>query len=513
MNILKTVVALNEDAPPSGPKEVIDRLSKALVGKKITAFGPNGRGLWGDHHEVQSYRIKRVVGHLGPMDDGEPEWGNIDIHLDGYHAGGVKGKDEKGNPTILGGMIYTDRTFEKHLKALLHSVPAMKYVKSIGYSEQGMQGKNFVNLDIVFNKKELNNAMADSLIRKGGKLKEDAAEQMPAAPKKHEPLPKIGQNIVEHLQALQATLDMLCIKTRGFSFNVVEESFYEFHSFLNLTIDYLHKESYEVAERVRSIDAMANYALADVSSKSRIKDAEKLVTSFPEMVKELLADYEIVSDLARRIFHMATEVVDAGTIALATSLALKIEHFMWEIRVMVGKDPADKVKESVSEAKKNDGDYDIHVKKVPSGTYYGKNLTHTIIDTKHPVLKKRYGETGDGLSAAALATIKKAYKVKEAEESLCCEFNLVEAKKAEKKDPSSVILDIAVQGGGHKMGTDEDTIKWAKKFNCTAKKLNTGGRGGWPEWKFTGDPKDIRRLVTNYTGKGNDVEYLLGHED
>jgi hypothetical protein len=149
MNLIQQA-AINEAAEPTNPKEVVDALSKALVGKKITAFGPKGGGLWGDHPEVQTYRIKRIVAHLSPGDRAGDDWGNFDIYLDGYHGGGVKGKDAKGNHTILGGLIYTDKTFEKHLKELLAGVPAMKYVKSIGYSEQGMQGSKYVNFDIDF---------------------------------------------------------------------------------------------------------------------------------------------------------------------------------------------------------------------------------------------------------------------------------------------------------------------------------------------------------------------------
>src|SRR5271167_3715880 len=151
MNLIQQA-AINEAAEPTNPREVVDALSNALVGKKITAFGPKGGGLWGDHPEVQTYRIKRIVAHLTPGDRAGDDWGNIDIYLDGYHGGGVKGKDAKGNHTILGGLIYTDKTFEKHLKDLLAGVPAMKYVKSLGYSEQGMQGSKFVNMDIDFKK-------------------------------------------------------------------------------------------------------------------------------------------------------------------------------------------------------------------------------------------------------------------------------------------------------------------------------------------------------------------------
>jgi hypothetical protein len=148
--VAKTIVEAAPD--PTNPQEVVDAISKALVGKEITAFGPKGKGLWGDHHEVQKYRIKRVAAHLNHEDGEYENWGNLDVYLDGYHAGGKKGKDDKGNETILGGMIYTDKTFMKHLKDILHTVPAMKFVKDLGYSEQGMQGRNCVNLDITFKK-------------------------------------------------------------------------------------------------------------------------------------------------------------------------------------------------------------------------------------------------------------------------------------------------------------------------------------------------------------------------
>ena len=245
MDLLKLATTINEAPEPTNPKEVVDALSHALVGKKITAFGPGGKGLWGDHPEVQTYRIKRIVPHLYKEDGEYQDWGNIDIYLDGYHHAGIKGKDAKGNVTILGGLIYTDKTFEKHLKDLLRTVPAMKFVKSLGYSEQGMQGNTYVNLDIDFKK-------------------------------------------------------------------------------------------------------------------------------FPKMVKE------------------------------------------------------------------------------------------------------------------------------------------ANKKSTEKKDPSSVVLDVAHQGD--EKDPDADTIKWAKKYNCTAKKLRANGPGGgWPEWKFTGKPEDIRKLVTNYDAGNGEVEHLLGH--
>lgn len=47
------------------------------------------------------------------------------------------------------GLIYTDKTFEKQLKeALLSKGFSLKALKKLSYSEQGMQGKNYVSLDV-----------------------------------------------------------------------------------------------------------------------------------------------------------------------------------------------------------------------------------------------------------------------------------------------------------------------------------------------------------------------------
>jgi hypothetical protein len=44
------------------------------------------------------------------------------------------------------GLIYTDRQFESELKAFLNSIGLAG--KDVEYSEQGMQGANYVSLDV-----------------------------------------------------------------------------------------------------------------------------------------------------------------------------------------------------------------------------------------------------------------------------------------------------------------------------------------------------------------------------
>lgn len=143
--------------------------------------------------------------------------------------------------------------------------------------------------------------------------------------------------VAKQLKILQATVDALCIKSRGFTANIVSPDFYEFHSFFNLTIKYLQEASYDIAERIRSLGAMANTTITDIQQKTKILDATTVVTDPAEMVAELWKDYMVVSSQARGIFRMAASIGDAGTIALATKTTNQLEHFLWELRVMRGR--------------------------------------------------------------------------------------------------------------------------------------------------------------------------------
>jgi starvation-inducible DNA-binding protein len=146
--------------------------------------------------------------------------------------------------------------------------------------------------------------------------------------------------IANQLNVLLATMDALCIKTRGFTANIVSPDFYEFHTFFNLTIKYLQEASYEVAERVRSVGpvgTMANTTVRDVQKQTKIRDARTVITNPEEMIAELWQDYITISTWARGIFRMAASIGDAGTIALMTKTTNQLEHFLWELRVMSGR--------------------------------------------------------------------------------------------------------------------------------------------------------------------------------
>lgn len=102
-----------------------------------------GDGLWSETHRwsVQGLRIKLLPEDIFWFDE----------------------VDEIGNPILVGninayfdprdwnvkelGLIYTDSEFEKDVRQILKTA-GFRYYRDLAYSEQGMQGSDYVNFDV-----------------------------------------------------------------------------------------------------------------------------------------------------------------------------------------------------------------------------------------------------------------------------------------------------------------------------------------------------------------------------
>jgi hypothetical protein len=100
-----------------------------LVGQEIHAFGPKGKGLWGSNDTVVTYVIRNTqVGYM----DLEEKFFTLNIYLNKYNSNKY-------------GLIYTDNVFEREIKKMIPEF-------HVSFSEQGMQGENYVNLDVDYKK-------------------------------------------------------------------------------------------------------------------------------------------------------------------------------------------------------------------------------------------------------------------------------------------------------------------------------------------------------------------------
>ena len=99
-------------------------------------FNTNGKGLWSS--EAKAVRIVDIVLGKGTIWEGETlkdAFGELRVYF-----------DTDTWDTDEDGLIYTDRQFEREMREFLtqHGLPG----KDVSYSEQGMQGDDYVSCDV-----------------------------------------------------------------------------------------------------------------------------------------------------------------------------------------------------------------------------------------------------------------------------------------------------------------------------------------------------------------------------
>lgn len=102
---------------------------------KISAIlNTSGKGLWSN--VKAAVEINRIELSYCDQMDGE-YYGQINVYF------------TKSWSVHKNGLIYTDPKFEREFRAFLVSegLVTQKQAEGIGYSEQGMQGDNYVNFD------------------------------------------------------------------------------------------------------------------------------------------------------------------------------------------------------------------------------------------------------------------------------------------------------------------------------------------------------------------------------
>lgn len=113
------------------------KLNKDLAGNIVKAFGVDSEGFWGYCDQEVEFKISEIGIDYISTDDlylKKPKlFAGINVFLENY------------NPNLKYGLIYTDPKFIKTFKKL---VKLKGYnSKDFNYSEQGMQGDSYVNLD------------------------------------------------------------------------------------------------------------------------------------------------------------------------------------------------------------------------------------------------------------------------------------------------------------------------------------------------------------------------------
>ena len=138
---------------------------------------------------------------------------------------------------------------------------------------------------------------------------------------------------VEILSIVLADEMLLYIKTRKFHWNVSGESFMELHKLFEEQYTELEKTIDEVAERINKLGGKTIGTMKEYLDLSRLKETPKKYPERTQMIKELLADHELVIVALRKdVDETAEKIKDAGTADFLTGLMEQHETIAWKLR-------------------------------------------------------------------------------------------------------------------------------------------------------------------------------------
>ena len=136
---------------------------------------------------------------------------------------------------------------------------------------------------------------------------------------------------VDVLVQILADYHVLYMKTRNFHWNVVGSRFKALHVLFEEQYDAIAETIDEVAERIRSLGAIAPGTMKSLLSKAQLKEAEKIPND-TGMIKELLADHEHMIRSMRKYAEKVDKAGDSSTNDFIVGLVESHEKTAWMLR-------------------------------------------------------------------------------------------------------------------------------------------------------------------------------------
>lgn len=135
------------------------------------------------------------------------------------------------------------------------------------------------------------------------------------------------------LSSILANEMTLYVKLRKFHWNVLGDSFMEFHKLFERQYSQLESSIDEIAERISKLGGKTIGTMKEFSDLTAIKESPNHYPAQKEMVKELLEDHEtVIIHIRKDVDISADENKDAGTADFLTGLMQKHETMAWALR-------------------------------------------------------------------------------------------------------------------------------------------------------------------------------------
>ena len=145
------------------------------------------------------------------------------------------------------------------------------------------------------------------------------------------------KQIIETLNKALADTYALYLKTQNYHWNVTGPFFASFHALFEEQYEDLAGAVDEIAERIRILGAYAPGSFKEFEKLKSIEDAKEGITAM-EMIEDLRADQDKVTQTLQRAFAVAQQEDDEGTTALLSDRMVAHEKNEWMLAATAAKE-------------------------------------------------------------------------------------------------------------------------------------------------------------------------------
>lgn len=142
----------------------------------------------------------------------------------------------------------------------------------------------------------------------------------------------VRQKIGKALNKLLADEYVLYTKTLKYHWNVKGITFHDFHKAFKEQYETLFDIVDAVAERARALGQPAAGSLQEFGMLTRLKEIDDQKLTAVQMVKQLLADHEMIIKALRAEIDATAQLGDQGTSNFLQDLIVKHEKIAWMLR-------------------------------------------------------------------------------------------------------------------------------------------------------------------------------------
>jgi starvation-inducible DNA-binding protein len=139
------------------------------------------------------------------------------------------------------------------------------------------------------------------------------------------------EKLIEAMKRLFATNYQYYVKAHGFHVNVVGPDFSQYHALFSEVYEHADDATDTIGEHIRVLEGIAPFSLKRIMELGRIKDSQERPEAL-KMVKDLLADSQIVMDHYEEVHDMAVEEKCYGLINFIEGQMDDLGKIMWKLR-------------------------------------------------------------------------------------------------------------------------------------------------------------------------------------